>query len=104
MKPQIVTANRLHDGLVVYLSAGDEWSKRIEDSRLAATEAEGEALMAVAAEAVTARRVVDPYLIEVERRDDAIVPVRYREVIRAVGPLVRPDLCRQVAGIPVVEE
>ena len=104
MKPQIVTANRLHDGLVVYLSAGDEWSERIEDSRLAADEAEGEALMAVAVEAVTVLRVVDPYLIEVDRRDEAIVPVRYREVIRAVGPSVHPDFCKDVAGIPALKE
>ena len=101
MALQIVTANRLGDGLVVYLAAEAIWSECIEDSLIAAEASQGEELMEEAARAVAARQVVDPYLIDVAHKDGAIVPVRFREVIRAVGPLVRPDLCKDVAGIPV---
>lgn len=101
MALQIVTANRLRDGLVVFLAAEATWSEHIEDSLVAAEASQGEAMMEEAARAVAARRVIDPYLIDVAQKDGAIVPVRFREVIRAVGPLVRPDLCKDVAGIPL---
>ena len=101
MAPQIVTANRLKDGVVVYLAAGTTWSKRVEDSRIAIEDSEGEKLMEEAVQAVAARKIVDPYLIEITQKSGAIIPVRYREVIRAVGPSVRPDLCKDVTGIPV---
>ncbi len=104
MALQIVTANRLQDGLVVYLAAAATWSERVEDSLIAAEASQGEELMAEAARAVAARRVIDPYLIDVAHKDGAIVPVRFREVIRAVGPPVHPDFCKDVTGIPVPGE
>ncbi len=103
MALQIVTANRLRDGLVVYLAANGDWTERVEDSSVASEVSHGENMMEEAARAVTERIVVDPYLIEVVQKVGAIVPVRYREVIRAVGPSVRPDLCKDVAGVAVVK-
>ena len=100
IKPQVVTANRLTDGVVVYLAKDHSWAERIEDSRLSSSASDGEAMIACAAKAVTEREVIDPYLIDVTATVGAVVPTSYREVIRAVGPSVRPDLCRKVAGIP----
>ena len=99
MKPQVVTANRLSDGVVVYLAGDGGWTNRIEDSWVSDTEADNDAVMQLAATAVANRQVIDPYLIEVKVTDAAVVPVSYREVIRATGPSVRPDLCRTVTGI-----
>jgi hypothetical protein len=97
MTVQIVTANRLDDGEVVYLADGGAWSDRIAGGRLAATKEEGAALLAVAETAVAARMVVAPYLIDVVVEDDIPRAVRFKERIRASGPPVRPDLGKQAA-------
>ena len=94
MADRIVTANRLDDGLVVYLD-GAGWSERIDDARVAGDDAAAERLLARAQGPEQAVRVVDPYLIEVTREDTVPRPVRHRETIRARGPTVRPDLGKQ---------
>lgn len=83
---QIITANRLNDGFVVYLTAGG-WSPAIADSLLCADDPAVASALVTAEQAVADRLVVDPYAIEVTNRD-AINPVRYREQIRAFGPSV----------------
>ena len=54
MKLEIVSANRLTDGRVVYLSHGDRWSEKIIDGRAAKNDEEGAALLAEAGESVAA--------------------------------------------------
>jgi hypothetical protein len=95
MGTQLVTANRLVDGAVVYLAEGNVWSERIGGGRLAANKEEGVALLAAAERAVAERKVVDPYLIDVVVEGDTPRAVRFRERIRASGPPVRPDLGKQ---------
>ncbi len=97
MKSQIVTANRLDDGEVVYLAAAGVWSERLADARTAETEAEAEALMAQAMAAVAAARVIGPYPIPVARHGAVLVALGARERIRAAGPTVRTDLGKQAA-------
>ena len=85
---QVITANRLTDGIVVYLTPADEWSPAIADSLVCADAADTEAALAIAARAAAEQqRVVEPYEIDVTT-DDGITPVRYREAIRAFGPSV----------------
>lgn len=88
MALQLVTANRLRDGAVVYLAPEGRWSERIEAAVVAADKAAVEALLALAAEHVAARIVVAPYAIEVEEKGGRREPLRYRELIRARGPTV----------------
>ncbi len=90
MADKIVTANRLDDGLVVYLN-GAGWSERIEDARIAGDDAAADGLLAEAEGPGQEIRVIGPYLIEVAREDAAPRPVSYREAIRAQGPTVRTD-------------
>lgn len=95
---QLVTANRLADGRVVYLTATGDWSADIGASAVAA-DAEAAARLLTIAEAAAARQiVVEPYLIPVVTETGAIRPVRYREAIRAFGPSVRSDLARQATA------
>ncbi len=94
MVDRIVTANRLDDGLVVYLD-GAGWSERIDDARVARAEEDAAALLAQAEGPGQAVRVVDPYLIEVTREGAVPRPASHREAIRAQGPTVRPDLGKQ---------
>lgn len=94
MADRIVTANRLSDGLVVYLD-GAGWSERIEDARVAADDAAADGLLARAEAPGQEVRVIGPYLIEVTRAAFGTRPVSHREAIRAQGPTVRPDLGKQ---------
>lgn len=95
MTQQIVSANRLTDGLVVYLTAGAGWSERLADGHVAADEAAAERILAAARQAESERIVVDSYLIDVAEFDGVLRPTKYREYIRAEGPTVRPDIGKQ---------
>ncbi len=95
MTAQIVTANRLGDGVVVYLAAGGAWSERVEEARVARDDEEGAALLAFAEGPEQGIVVVGPYLMEVAAETGAPRPLSNREVIRARGPTVRLDLGKQ---------
>lgn len=91
MSYQIVTANRLIDGVVVYLTDGNEWSVDIQDS----VRAEGDSaesleyadqLLKKSFDAVDTQEIIDPYLIEALMRNGRICPKKYREEIRSSGP------------------
>ncbi|MCH8182296.1 MAG: DUF2849 domain-containing protein [Proteobacteria bacterium] len=99
---RIVTANRLRDGLVVFLSADGAWSERIGDAAAAADEAGAQELMAMAERSAAECRVVEPYLVEVEIAADGLTPghrpVRHRESIRVSGPTVQTSLNGRIHG------
>lgn len=87
--PQMLIANRLRDGRVVFLTEDGAWVEAIRAGQVADSESEGERLLALARRAEAACEVVDPYLIEVRARDGAPEPVVWREAIRASGPTVQ---------------
>jgi len=81
--PNVITANRLTDGVVVYLAADGEWTEEIANARVADDEAEIKALETIAENAVRERRVVAVYPMAVALQDGAIDPISVRERIRA---------------------
>jgi hypothetical protein len=81
--PSVVTANRLIDGIVVYLAREGGWTEEIGLARLAANEDEIKALEAEAAKDVAARKVVAVYPMDVAVRDGTVDPLSVRERIRA---------------------
>lgn len=85
---RVVTANRLHDGAIVYLAADRSWSRRIAEAAVACDDAELAPLQAEAERAVAARVVVGAYVIPVEVEDEGIVPLGQKERIRAAGPTI----------------
>jgi hypothetical protein len=87
--PQIVIANTLADGFVVFLTDNHEWSGNVADAAIAVEETDGERLLEAALLAEKNNVVIDPYLIEVEVNGAAPKPVEYREYIRAFGPTVK---------------
>lgn len=95
--PQAVTANRLADGIVVFLAAGGRWVERAAEAAVAPDKPAAEALMATAERAVAERLVVGPYLIDITPTPAGPAPVALRERIRAAGPTVRLDLGKQAA-------
>lgn len=91
---QVLTANRLADGEVVYGARG-AWVIRLAEAELIGDAETAKARLAAAEADVAARRVVNPYLFEAQQEGGAIVPVKVREAIRAKGPTVRRDLGKQ---------
>jgi hypothetical protein len=91
---QILTANRLRDGEVVYW-AGGRWVSELAEAEVFADKAAAEEALKAAGEAVRGRVVVNPYLFDVRREAGVLRPVKEREVIRAAGPSVRRDLGKQ---------
>jgi len=89
--PQVLTANDLVTGDVVYWDGG-RWVRRVADAALVNDPAAAEQL---GAGEIAARRIVDPYLIDVALDGGTPWPTRYREVLRASGPSVRVDLGKQ---------
>jgi len=90
--PQMIIANRLTDGVVVFLAPGDAWVAQIDAGRVIDDEAEAQRLFAAAKQHEEQCIVIDPTLIEVEVEDGHSRPVAIREAIRAFGPTVRTDL------------
>ena len=98
MTLQIVTANRLRDGIVVYLAEGGQWVEEVGRAAVAGDDESAKALLAEGERAVVERVVVAPYLIEVKAEDGRVVPTRYREVLRALGPSSHPEFNRPAAA------
>jgi sulfite reductase (NADPH) hemoprotein beta-component len=96
--PQVVIANRLRDGIVVFLGTDHRWVERLETCPPAATADEGAKLLDVALEAEARQEIVGPTVIDVEEHDGALRPIKMREVIRAKGPTVRRDLGKQAGS------
>ena len=85
---KLVTANRLRDGAVVFLTERGDWSLAVDDGAVARDDARAKDLLEIGAQAAAAQIVVAPYLIEVNAEGGKIVPLTYRERIRAFGPSI----------------
>lgn len=94
---KIMTANRIGDGVVVFLGDGGRWTETVHESLIAESEEEEAQLEAVARKSDRDAVIIQPYLIEVTREGDEIRPVRYRERIRAYGPSIHPDFVKTPA-------
>ena len=101
--PQIITANRLHDGLVVFLTRGGDWTRTPECAQIAHDADQAAALQGEAATAARANLIVDPYLIEISQENNAPVPVAHRERMRISGPSVSTSLEARANG-PVAQQ
>ncbi len=85
---QIVTANRLTDGAVVYLTARGGWSVSIADGRVALGEFETRDLMDWADRSADRNEVVGPYPMAIDGAASRHRAIGMRETIRAGGPTV----------------
>jgi hypothetical protein len=94
MTAEVMTANRLRDGEVVFLGAHG-WVETIDRATVAVTREESKALDALGRQATAVNEVVDAYLIEVAREEGRVRPLKLREYLRTVGPSVRTDLGKQ---------
>lgn len=94
-RPQVITANRLIDGVVVYFTAAGTWSEQLAEAVQDAQLEQAEARRSVAASPAFAEQVVGVYPFEVDGKTGA--PLSVREIIRASGPSVQLELNRAPA-------
>jgi len=98
MTLQVATANRLSDGIVVFLGYDGEWSRHVDDARIAERDDDIAELLS---EAEAAPLVVGPYLIKVEVCSPeglvrSVRPETYKERIRAYGPSIHPAFAKKM--------
>ena len=98
-KGQILTANRLRDGIVVFLTRSGTWNDTIDEAALAQEPQAVKGLEARGLEAELACLVTGAYLIDAERLDGRIRALLIRERMRTLGPTVRLDLGKQAEGL-----
>ena len=83
---QVLIANSLANGFVVFLTGDNTWSPDIAAAAVAEDDSAAEALLQQAKVAEADDRIVDPYLVKVTVNGAGPEPVEYREYIRAFGP------------------
>ena len=94
LMPQILTANLLSAGEVVYWHRAKGWVPSLDEAEIL-PDSEAEQALKRAAAFVESREIVSPYLFQIRLKNGVAVPVKQREAIRAAGPSVRPDLGKQ---------
>lgn len=98
MTAKVLTANRLTDGISVWLSATGEWDTKLSGSFIARHAEAVEALVAAGDKALADNRVVDVNVIDVEETASGIRALRLRERIRADGPSIAYAPAHSVAS------
>ena len=89
MSAKVLTANRLSDGLSVWLDANGRWTEDLQHALVARHEAAIASLDEIGKRDFSANKVVDVNVIDVEEKADGrIWPSRLRERIRAEGPTI----------------
>jgi len=89
--PQMIIANRLVDGVVVFLAPGAGWTTAIASGVVIDDEAEALRLLGAAKQLEARSPVIDPQVIQVRVEGGTVRPTEIRELIRAFGPTVRTD-------------
>jgi len=87
---QMLIANRLGDGLVVFRAPDGSWVKSIEDGALVDDEASSKLLAAGRIDEQN-NLVIDPNLIAVDTQSGKRRPEKIREAIRAAGPTIEVE-------------
>jgi hypothetical protein len=97
--PDVITANRLTDGVVVFQAVDAAWSEDFNRAAvLADPQATAEALGRAKRDEAN-NLVVDAYAVPVDERNGHFAPKALREAIRAAGPTTRRDLGKQAVGL-----
>ena len=94
-KGQVLTANRLGDGLAVFFNRSGTWSEVLDDATLALEKQAAAALETRGKDDENTNHVTGVYLFDAERIGGKIRATHIRERMRTLGPTVRLDLGKQ---------
>ena len=81
---QIITANALLEGDVVYFTATDTWTRDIQQAEVFSDEAIAQVRLIDAM--AQANVIIGAYLMPVQHTNDGRAPIHFREEFRAKGP------------------
>ncbi len=82
--PKVITANRLREGDVVYLTVDDRWTPFHHEAELLEDEAHAQLrLLEASAQKLL---IVGPYLAEAKAGPNGPEPTHFREAFRTRGP------------------
>ena len=99
---QMLTANRLRDGDVVYWRAGG-WVEAFSDGDVFSAEAEADAALDAARKSVAGNVVVNPYLFDVRTEANGVQPVMNDPLppftLGLLSPLVCLNLLSEQAAV-----
>jgi hypothetical protein len=98
----VLAANRLTDGIAVYLDFEGAWNEDIREALVAHSPDEIRALEDRGVYDAARNLVVEPYLAEVREIDGGVVPLRYRERVKAGGPTILDYVPGYVSPAPRV--
>ncbi len=90
--PNVITANRLDDGIVVYLGDASEWVSDLASARVAEADSDLKALELIADKAADEQLVVSVYAMDVDISNGSPEPKSVREKIRAAHRQTFKDL------------
>jgi len=96
---QVLTANRLGDGAVVFLNFDGDWAQSLTGVVIARSPDEARGLEARGLFDARRNLVVDPYLVDMREAAGALVPLRQRERVRLEGPSIVGDVPGYVAPV-----
>ena len=82
--PQVVTANHLIEGDVVYLASNGQWVRGLQQAQVFADPEQAQAALAQAA--ARSHEVVGCYLADVRVSAQGPAPAHFREDFRSRGP------------------
>jgi hypothetical protein len=95
--PKVISANRLVDGIVIYMGSDGSWHESLARAKIFAAEAEAEAGLSSARADVKRNLIIDPFFVEISFADDCIGQesgeksmhaLSLRNKIRACGPTI----------------
>jgi len=86
--PQVISANRLSDGLVVYFATEGAWVGALGDATIFADAEAAKTALDQARSDVKRNLIVDPFLVEIVPKTDHVATVKLRDTIRAKGPTI----------------
>lgn len=86
--PKVVSANRLADGVVVYVGRDGTWLEKLDQARVFASKEGAEEGLVAARNDARRNLVVEPSLVEVAEDAAGLHAVTLREAIRARGPTI----------------
>jgi len=86
---RILSANRLRDGIIVYLSSTGEWLPQIDAAAVFTSQEASDAALAKARADIAANLILDPVVVDVTEGPKGKRAVGLRNAIRALGPTVK---------------
>ena len=94
---QVISANRLSDGIVVFRAKGGAWVEHLRDAEILTDAAAVKAALGLVELDLKANHVIEVAAFEVAVKGDHVEPVHLRDKIRARGPTTHPLHGKQAA-------